>query len=201
MELDEVKKIWSEMDALKEKMQVNDNRIKEMLKKEGKSALEKLITLSKIGFFSIIPIGLIFCLASYKFFLAGGYYIICPLFFLLFCAIMLPYDLYLYRSLKEIDFSSMTVREVSERILKYQNIIRKFEMYGIIVAIVYLGIWYYLFYILTFGSEIVWIFIIFMIAMCFIVGITIPFLYKKLYYNNINRIKESLKELKEFEEL
>jgi len=37
--------------------------------------------------------------------------------------------------------------------------------------------------------------------MCLAGLIGIPLLYKKLYFNNINRIKESLKELKEFEEL
>ena len=113
---------------------------------------------------------------------------------------MTPFEFNIYRLLKEIDFSSMTVKEVSKRILKYQNIIRKFEMYGIVGAVVYLGIWYYFFYILSFGSEIVWGFIIFMIVMCVIVALIIPILYKKLYYNNINSIKESLKELKEFEE-
>jgi len=200
MELDEIKKVWNEMDVLKEKLQVSDNRIKEMLKKEGKSALEKLIGMAKIGMIILIPLGLFLCLLSLKFFEAGGYYMICPLIFLLFCIAMVPFDFYLYRLLKEIDFSTMTVREVSERILKYQNIIRKFEMYGIIGCVVYLSIWYYLFYTLTFGSKIVWEFIIFMIVMCIVAGLIIPFLYKKLYYNNINRIKDSLKELKEFEE-
>jgi hypothetical protein len=201
MELDEIKKVWNEMDALKEKLKISDNRIKEMLKNEGKSALAKLIRMAKIGMIALIPLGLFMCLVSYKFFEAGGFYMICPLALLLICIVMVPFDFYLYRLLKEIDFSRMTVREVSERILKYQNIIRKFEMYGIIGCVVYLGIWYYLYYKLTIGSEIVWGFIIFLIVMCLVAGLSIPFLYKKLYYNNINRIKESLKELKEFEEL
>jgi len=201
MELDEIKKIWNEMDALKEKLQVSDNRIKEMLKNKGKSALDKLIMLSKLGMIILIPLGFLMCLISYKFFQAGGYYMIIPLFFLFYCIVMTPFDLYLYRLLKEIDFSNMTVREVSERILKYQNIIRKVEMYGIVGVVVYLSIWYYFFYILSFGSEILWGFIIFMIVMCIIAALSIPFLYKKLYYNNINSIKESLKELREFEEI
>ena len=201
MELDEIKKLWNEIDSLKEKQQVNDNKIKKLLKNEGKTALAKLIGLAKFGTIILIPLGLFLCLLSYKFFEAGGYYMIYPLVFLLICILMVPLDIYLYRLLKEIDFSTMSVREVSERILKYQNIIRKCEIYGIIVCIVYLGIWYYLFYKLWFGSEIVWSFIIFMIVMCLVAGLSIPFLYKKVYYNNINRIKESLKELKEFEEL
>ena len=201
MEPDEIKKIWSEMDALKEKVQISDNRIKKMLKNEGRSALAKLIRLSKFYTIAMIPLGLFLCLISYKFFEAGGYYIIWPLVFLLLCIFMELLEIYLYRLLKEIDFSRMTVKEVSERILKYQDILHKCQMYGMIFFIVYLGIWYYLYYKLIIGSEIVWSLIIFMIIMCLGGLITITFLYKKLYFNNIDRIKESLKELKEFEEL
>jgi len=201
MELDEIKKIWNEMDALKEKLQISDNRIKEMLKNEGKNALAKLIRISKLYSIIMIPLGLFLCLLSYQFFEAGGYYVICPLLFLLFCVLMVPFEIYLYRLLKGIDFARMPVKIVMERILKYQNIVRKGEMFGIIFFIVYMGIWYYLYYTLTIGTEIIWGLIIFMTVMIIAGAIGIPLLYKKLYYNNINRIKESLDELKEFEQL
>ena len=201
MELDEIKKIWTEMDALKEKLQVSDNRIKDMLKNQGQSALAKLLKVARFYMIVMIPLGLILCLLSYKFFEAGGYYVICPLAFLLLCILLEPLEIYLYRLLKGIDYSCMPVKEVSERILKYQNIIQKSQMYGTIVFFVYLGVWYYLYYKLIFGSEIVWEFILFMAAIYLCFGlIGIPTLYKKLYYNNINRIKECLAELKEFEE-
>ena len=199
MELDDIKKAWQEIDALKEKQQINENRIKEMLKKEGKTALAKLIRLAKIGMIILIPLGLFLCLLSHDFFKAGGYYVIWPLVFLFYCISKIPFDYYLYRLLKGIDYSGMTVKEVSERILKYQNIIQKSKMYGMIFYVVYLGIWYYLFYRLHFGSEIVWAFIIVMIVMVLGGLIALPVIFKKLYFNHINRIKESLKELEEFE--
>ena len=202
MELDEVKKIWNEMDALNEKQLISDNRLKDMLKNKGKTALAKLIKAAKFYIFAEIPLGLILCLLSYNFFEAGGYYVICPILFLLICILIVPLEIYLYRLLKSIDFSSMPVTEVSERILKYQNIIQKSQIYGTIVFFVYLGLWYYLYYRLIYGSEIDWVFIIFIAVIYFTFGlIGLPVAYKKLYYNNINRIKESLKELKEFEEL
>jgi len=201
MEPDDIKKLWSEIDLLKEKQHVSDNRIKELLKNSGKSALTKLIRISKFYMFAMIPLGLIFCFLSYKFFEAGGYYIIYPLIFLLLCILAVPFEIYLYRLLKGIDFSTMTVKDVSEKILKYQNIIQKFKIYGMTFGIPYLGIWYYLYYKLTIGSEIVWWLIIYMICLCIAVAIGIPSLYKKLYFNNINKIKTNLEELKEFEEL
>jgi len=200
MELDDIKKMWQEIDSLKEKQQINESRIKEMLKNEGKTALDRLIKLKKIGMVIAIPLGIFMCFISHKFFEAGGYYMIMPFIFLLYTILIVPFNYYWHRFLKGIDFSNMTVREVLERILKYQNMIQKFEMYGIIFGIIYLGIWYYLFYKLMIGAEIVWGLIIFMAIMCVVAGLLISVLYKKLYYNNINKIKESLKELKEFEE-
>jgi|GEM_PF-709285 len=201
MEPDEIKKLWSEIDLLREKQHVSDDRIKEMLKKEGKSALEKLTQISKFYMIASIPLGLILCLFSYKFFEAGGYYVILPLVFLLCCILKVLLDIHLYRLLKGIDFSVMTVKEVSGKILKYQNIIQKLKIYAMIFGFIFLIIWYYLNYTLTLGSESVWSLIILMIIMCIVFLIIVPFKYKKLYYNNINRIKTSLEELKEFEEL
>ncbi len=201
MELDEIKKNWKEMDELKAKIQISDNRIKELLKKEGKSALDKLIKNAKFYMFTLIPLGLLGCLLSYNFFVAGGYYIICPLFLLLLCFVLQPFEIYMYRMLKGIDYANMPVKEVSRRILKYLNIIQKSQLRGTIVFFIYLGIWYYLDYKLKYGSEIHWIYIVVMAIVYLSCGLfLIPFLYKKLYYNNINRIRENLKELKEFEE-
>ena len=201
MELDEIKKMWQEIDTLKEKQQINESRIKEMLKNEGKTALARLIMFKKIGMIILIPLGLLMCLISHKFFEAGGYYVILPLTFLLYTILMVPYNHYLYCFLKEINFSAMTVKEVSERILKYQNIIQKNQFYGTIWFFIFLGIWIYFYYKLFFGSEIIWGLIIYNLVIYLAGGlILIPLLFKKLYYNNINKIKEGLKELREFEE-
>jgi len=201
MELDEIKKMWQEIDALKEKQQINESRIKEMLKNEGKTALAKLIKIAKFYTIVTIPLGLLFCLTSYRFFEAGGYYVIVPLIFLLITLFLEPLQISKYHFLKEIDFSGMSVKEVLERILKYENFIQKWRIYGTTGFFIFMGIWFYFYYKLLFGSEIIWGFIIYDAVIYFAGGlILIPFLYKKLYYNNINRIKESLKELREFEE-
>jgi len=193
--------MWQEIGALKEKQQVNESRIKEMLKNEGKTALAKLIRTAKFYTIATIPLGLLLCLTSYRFFEAGGYYMVVPLTFLLITLFLEPLQISKYHFLKEIDFSGMSVKEVLERILKYENFIQKWRIYATTGFFIFMGIWLYFYYKLLFGSEIIWGFIIYD-AVIYLAGglILIPFLYKKLYYNNINRIKESLKELKEFEE-
>ena len=200
MELDEIKKMWNEIDLLKEKQQVNDNRVKEMLKNEGKSELDKIVRLEKFGMIALIPTGLFVCLCMYKFFIVGGYYMILPLAFLLLCILLQPYQIKVYRRVKGIDFSNMTVREVSEKILKYQNDVKKWQPYTIIFCLGYIGICYFLNYKLYFGSEIIWGVIIFYIIIWLIVLITMPIFIKKLYHNRLNKIKKSLKELEEFEQ-
>jgi Flp pilus assembly protein TadB len=201
MELDEIKKIWNEIDLLKEKQQVNDNRIKEMLKKEGKSELEKIIKAEKFGMIALISSGLFIFLCAYKCFIVGGYYMICPLAYLLFCILLQPFQIRIYRFLKRIDYSNMTVREVSEKILKYHDSAKKWRPYAIAFATIYLGIFYYIHYILYFGSEIIWWLIIYFIIMGLICGILLPtFVMKKLYFDRLNKIKKNLKELEEFEQ-
>ena len=200
MDLDDIKKVWNEVELLREQKQMSDEKIKMMLKNEGKSALDRLTRLSKIGMIILIPLGLFMCLNSYKFFEAGGYYPICPLFMLLLCIASEPFEIYIYRLLKGIDLSTMTVKEVSTRILKYQNIVKKAEFYGIILFIIYMAVWLFLHYKLMFGGKMVWGFIIFTGVIYMAGVIAIPILYKKLYYNNINKIKESLKELEEFDQ-
>jgi len=200
MDLDDIKKIWNEVESLKEQKQMSDERIKMMLKNEGKSTLDKLIRLARLGMIIIIPLGLLFCLISHKFFEAGSYFSICPLLMLLLCIVAQPFEIYLYRLLKGIDFSAMTVKEVSSRILKYQSIVKKVEFIGIIFFIVFMAYWLILYYKLVFGNEIIWGFIIYMGVIYAAGVIAIPILYKKLYYKNINKINESLKELEEFEQ-
>ena len=202
MELEEIKNRWSEIDLSKERLHVNDNKIKEMLKNEGKSALARLIKTTKVAMIVPIPAGLLMCLLSYsQFFEAERYYMILPLIFLLICIFLVPLNIYRYRLLKKIDYSIMSVKEVSKIIFKYQNIIQKRKMYGITGFFIYMGIWIYLSYKLTFGSEIHWWAIIYAVGLCLGVGLfLIPFLHKKLHVNNINRIKKNLEELKEFEE-
>jgi hypothetical protein len=201
MELDELKKVWAEMETLKAKIQISDNKIKEMLKKEGQSALSKLIRVAKIYIFAAIPLGLLACLCSYDFLEAGGYYLIHPVLIMLTCLFMMGLEIYIYRLLKSIDFSTMTVKQVSEKILKYQGIIQKYQKYGTIWFIVFLGTWYFLFYqlIFVFFQEIVWEFIIIMAGYVVIGAFVIQLLFKKLFYKNIKKIQESLDELKVFE--
>jgi len=193
MELDKIKELWNEVELLKEKQHAGDERVKEMLKNKGKTALSKLITLAKIGMIAIIPLGIFGC------FYFMNPHMVFGLIFALFCAIGFPFEVYGYRLLKSIDYSNMAVTDVLDRILKYQKFVRAGEKFGLFFFASYMGTWSFFRYKQEFGLEIHLSIIIFLIAICLLGLIGIFVLYKKLYYNRLNQIKESLKELKEFE--
>lgn len=200
MDLDKIKEVWQENTLLKEKLSLTDNKIREILQREGQTAIAKLIRYAKFYVYATIPLALLFCVCSHSFFRAGWPYVLVPLFFCILCVcVAFPFEIYLYRLLKAIDFSAMSLKEVSTKILKYQKIIRVGEVWGIIFFLVYMCVWMFFFYRLTFGEEIIWGFIIYMIVLLVLGLIAIPLLYKKLYYKNINKIKESINELEEFE--
>ena len=197
MELDEIKKVWSETDPL-EKLQVDDGRTKEMLKNEGTSALERLVRGAKFRMIAGIPLGLLMCVVLF----VCVEDMILPLILLSISIFLEPSRIYQYRLLKGIDYSGMSVKEVSARILKYQQSIQKRRMYATIVFFVFMGSWIAWHYVQHFGCVIHWGLIIYAVGLYLAAGLLLmPFLYKKLHYNHINRIKENLKELEAFEAL
>ena len=108
-------------------------------------------------------------------------------------------EFYKYRFLKKIDFSEMTIKNVSERILTYQRFIQKEFWVGVFFALVFLGVWRYLDYKQACCTENN--FDVFSVLIpIFIVFIVTYIMYKRLYYNRIRRIKKTLKELEEFEQ-
>jgi len=200
MELDNVKKLWEEVNLLKEKQQFNDDKIKEMLKNKGKTAIAKLKRLPIIGVVLIVPIAYLLYLQICDFYEQGILRAIFMSRLFLTLAIAIPMEIYLYRLLRGIDYSYGTIKNAYERILNYQNLVRKSELFGLTWAAVFIGSYAFSTYKVSFGTELHWGTII-LVAMIFLgTLVAMPFMYKKLYYKRINQIKESLNELEEFEQ-
>jgi len=201
MELDKIKELWEEIDLLKERQQVSDDKIKEMLKSKGKTAIAKLMWLPVIGIILFVPIAVLLYFQICGFFEPGIYRTLFVSGLFLTLAIAIPMEIYLYRLLRGIDYSYGTIKNAYERILKYQNLVRKSELFGLAWGAVFIGSYAFFTYKVSFGTELHWGTII-LVAMIFLgTLVAMPFMYKKLYYKRINQIKESLKELEEFEEI
>jgi len=200
MELDNVKKLWEEVNLLKEKQQFNDDKIKEMLKNKGNSVLAKLIWLEKIQLIIAIPLCVLFYFWFRYAFCCNNDYLIWLFVYFLFMVVGIFLAFYKYKMLKSIDVFNTVVSEVFERILKYQRIIQKEKKLGLALVILFLSTFFYFDYRQIHGSEIVWPIIIAGSTIIFISVVLTLFLYNKFYNKRINQIKESLKELEEFEE-
>ena len=200
MELDNIKKLWDEVNLLKEKQQFNDERIKEMLKSKQKTALSKLKRLSIIGIVVIVPVAYLFYLQVCDIFEPGilRAFFVSGLF--LTVAVSISIETYSFRLLKGIDYSRITIRNAYEKILNYEHLVKKGKLYGTVWFVAYIGSYAFFTYKVGYGTELVWGIII-PVAIIFFGGwFLIHLLYKKLYYKRINQIKESLKELEEFEQ-
>ena len=200
MELDNIKKLWTEIDALKDKQHINEERIKELLKSNQKTALSRLIWLEKFQLIVIAP----FCVLFYVFFREmvdiGGLYTTWLLVFLLLTVAGVFIVFRKYRMLKNIDVSNMIVKDIFAKISNYQRIVQKEKILAAVLVFVLLAAFFVIDYRHLFGSEIVWSQIIFGIVVILAATVFTPFLYKKLYHKHIEQIKQSLKELEEFEE-
>jgi len=201
MELDKIKKQWEDVNLLKEDRQFNDDKIKEMLKNKGKTAIVKLMRLPIINIILIIPFAVLFYFQICSIFEPGIYRTLFLLGFYLTLAVAIPMEAYSYHLLRGIDYSYGTIKNAYERILKYRRLVRKGELFGIAWFFVYIGSYAFLTYKVSLGTEFLWGTII-PIAMLFLgTPVAMHFLYKKLYYKRISQIKESLKELEEFEQI
>jgi MFS family permease len=194
MELDKIKELWNEIDVLKEKQHLSDEKIKDMLKNKGKTALSKLIWFAKFSMVMFIPLGVF----GYYYFV--GYNNVFAIIYFLICIFGVLFEIYKYRLLKKINFSDMTIKDVSERILKYKNIIKNELIYGITGLVVFLGAYIYVDILQNGAPEHLWVLVIIMTIYVILASLFIGyFIYKRIYFNRINQIKESLNELKEFE--
>jgi len=199
MELNNIKKLWEEVNLLKEKQQFNDEKIKDMLKSKQETARTKLMKLSIIGAVIAIPVCFLVYLQICDNFEPGVLRTAFLLGFSFSIAIAVPAEIYSYHLLKGINYSHMTTKNAYERILKYQRLTQKGRLFGIILLVVFVAPYSYFVYKQNFGTEVVWAQIIFL-TVIFLGGfVAMHLLYKKLYFERIKQIKQSLKELEEFE--
>ena len=201
MELDNIKKLWTEIDTLKDKQHINEERIKEILKDKQKTALSKLTNLAGFGVIIGVPLCVLFYyLFARDFFDAGGFYAILASIFSLFCLAGFWVEGYKYRFLKKIDLSKMTIKDIFDKILKYERFIQREKTLGIIFLIVFFGTYVYLERLLVYGTGLLLSEIFLAIILISLGAVVVAVAYRILYRKLIEQIKQSLKELEEFEE-
>lgn len=184
MELDNIKKEWGKLEI---KSTIDEEKLQRIIRKRGQGAYSSLMRWESFSF-----LGIIFCLLfAYALFLDGKLYI--TIYFLSGCVIGFIWQIYKIRFLRKIDMISMPVMKIIPKVIQYRQYILK-EIY---VGICWFIGWMCL---LILSRDIPSIYSIIILALVGAVLIYLMVLfYKAIYFKKINKINESLNELKDFE--
>lgn len=194
MDLDKIKEIWDKTEI---QATIGDEDICKMLSAKRNNALDKLLLYEKIGvvvLFLLIPFPVffnwMFPLSPFSFFNLIWY--------TCFCILAFFWGIYKVRCLKKIDLEKNNLLTSLKQMTRYKLYIR---------CDFFIGLCWFVVFIVSYVSSLVWIipkhnfflFIATNIAVNILLILLVTFLYKIMYTNNINKIMQSIVEIRELE--
>lgn len=195
MDLDKLKNTWNNTSI---QPKIDDEKIYRMLDKKGKSALQRLLWFEWLGVILIpILIAVIFIHQQHN--PKVPYSTFTMTWIYSFCVLIFFWQLFKIRLLKKINPENSDILASFKAITQYKKYIRYELLIGCIWLVVY--IFSYSLSILAVVNESRQT--VFIITLCIITVVIIAFvllLYRKVYSKNINSIKRSIGEIKDFEE-
>lgn len=183
MDLDNIKKTWQETNITPS---IDEQKIEKMLSNEGHSAFNSLLKYEKMG-----RVAMIICLLiAYPIF---SNHLSVLIIYTISVILGFFWQMYKVRKLKKVDIAHQSITEISNQVYWYRKIISKEFIIGIIW---FIGVVLLLGY-LEFSEKS-------MRPATFIIAMSIAFIgvlitYKILYWNNIKKLEDAIKEVKEFE--
>lgn len=190
MDLDNIKQTWSGFD---QSPSVEEYKIEQILKNEGRDALSRLIRYEKIFLWLLLPCIGFGVMVFYMHHLTG-------IFFATSLIVAFLWQMHKIRHLKSIDILVMDVLSVSKNINQYRKYIYREIIVGTLFAPIFFAC--YTFFALPNvlsenyeGERIIFVFVFSLILYAVITFV----IYKKLYINNIRFLQSSIKEVAEFE--
>jgi hypothetical protein len=196
MDLDNLKKAWLETEI---KPTIDECKIQRMLDNKGQSAYAKLIKYDKLFLRLLILCAFADIFLFYLHYIPGIIYFVLLVY-------SLYWQLYKLRIMKKTDLSEMTILEVSKRITKYKKLLLyeiTISTIGIVIfsiSYIYLGIPNMMNKLSGVNQELVQP--DFAIALLIMIIATLAisyFLYKYMYFDNIKKVQDSIREIDEFE--
>ncbi|NDV78174.1 hypothetical protein [Dysgonomonas sp. 511] len=187
MDLDNIKKDWQGTNF---KPTIDEEKIIKMVDNKGQSALARILRYEKMG-----AVVLLFCIPlGYGVF--SKYWEVLA-FYILSAILGLTWQVCKIGKLKKIDMLHQGITEISGDFYWYRKAMIKEFTIGLI--------WFVAFAVIWGGFELVnnsehflshWVVFVVTMSIGFLLVIWI---YKKLYWNNMKKIEDSIKEVEEFE--
>lgn len=197
MDLDKLKKDWQELDATPSS--ISEEKIKKMMDNKGQSALSKLKRMERIFLILILfCVGVPF-LHNYIFGEKLGYNLFMIVLYVSFCVIAIFSQLYKLTILKKIDLEKSDILTCSKQILWIRKYLTMELFVGLIFAITMM---------VAFGVHTIKIlpeylqlyYTIYIVLLTAILIVVLLLFYRATYRKYINQVKQSIDEVKEFEE-
>ncbi len=204
MELDELKKSWNTLnEQLDKNLMPDDKQISTLItqyKTNADKSLRRLTGWQRLSIgigFVVLTVLLVVCLLPSIFHIGEAYLFkinILTLFFAISILVGVFWDYRTYRSVKTIHIDEMPVAEVSRRMNAFRQMMK--------VEVIAISVWVILFNILNYWAMEYYnesvrtqIFLILFFILCDV--IIIYFLYKKIAYKHLNKIKKNIEDLED----
>lgn len=187
MDLDNIKKTWQETEI---RSTIDEDKIRKMISNEGQSAFQKLLSYEKFGLFMLIL------------FIPIGYFVFrrhfsLQLLYIITVLLGIVWQLYKINKLKKVNLQLMTITQVSKHVHWYRKAILKEMTYGMVWFVIFFTLLGYL--DLSEHTDRVFNRVILLIIVMIVGVISTILIYRLLYWRNINKLQESIKEIEEFE--
>lgn len=199
MELDDIKKVWQVKKTFN--IQTDEGMIKKILEVQNQTVLSKLVKYIKWEAIMLIAALTLFCNlpTPQSFIKAGGIYLFWIMLYVVFCIGGIVESIYKYKYISRINFLTMGVKDVYNKLSKYYNYMEKWRLYGVIGLIIYLGIFFYLDSLLKKWALIDNGYLLIFLIAVISVGAWVAWLMIGRTMKMTNVIRQNLKEIEEFQ--
>jgi protein-S-isoprenylcysteine O-methyltransferase Ste14 len=203
MELNEMKDMWQKMDAvLKQNKLMNETVVRKMIEHRSKNALNKIMNWEYLNIIVAALVLMFFLVMMHR--VNNTPAMLLSYFISLACIIgSLIGGLYNIKKMSAIDFSAHSVTDANERVQQFRLLVSKEKIASFIIGpvmiaamIVVMFKWVHNIDILGHTNFYVHHIIIGSVAYLFCAYMV----YRRLYFNNINTIQDSLNEINVFKE-
>lgn len=195
MDLDKLKDTWNKTDI---QPKIDDEKIIRMLDKKGKGALQRLLWFEWFGAI-LVPILTVVAFIFNQYNPKVPYSTFTTIWFYSFCILAFFWQIFKLRLLKKMSPEDNDILTSLKTITSYKKYIRYELFIGCIWLIIF--VISHSFTILSYVSENRFMsFVITLSVATILIIALVLLLYRKLYYKNINSIKHSIEEIKDFEE-
>lgn len=201
MELDNMKELWQKMDdSIRQQQTMNENIIKRMLQEKNAGSVKGIMNMEWLGIFIIVSVMTIL-LGNISRVAGNTGLMVCYITTMVLMLAVAFFGLYKLHFLTRLDAGTVPVSDMAEKMQRFRLLIAKERIVSLFVGPVLVVACYVVILFLMVGINALdnparFIPLVGIAILAYIV--TVLLLYKKLYFEQIEKINNNLREIEEF---